>query len=230
MKLKIQMSKLKTTSRILKLFTFTLLLCTLTFTLLAFAIQPVYASNHCASLNDQHVTGQPTNHKYTGNDCAGLAPGHFNRELECIGTTGSRYFVRYCAPAENCEAKYDEPGPAAPAACNRPDIIQSEIGKIFGQINAPQQIQNFGFGATGISKFLSNLITLIYSLAAVVLILMILWGAWDWMTSEGDKEKLENAKRKLINAIIGIMLFAVAFAVIQVLGTFTGFKFFEGQK
>lgn len=191
---------------------------------------PVLASSHCNSKKDQNVAGQPANHKYTGEDCGGLAPGQFNKNLECIGTTGSRYLVRYCAPAENCEAKYDEPGPAAPALCNRPDTVQSDIGKIFGQINPPPAIQDFGFGAKGISKFLSNLITLIYSLAAVVLIFMLLWGAWDWLTSEGEKEKLENAKRKILNAIIGIMLFAAAFAIIQVLGTFTGFTFFEGQK
>ena len=53
--------------------------------------------------------------------------------------------------------------------------------------------------------------------------------AWDWITSEGDKEKIAGARNKIINAVIGIALFAVAFAVISVLGTFTGFKFFEGQ-
>lgn len=105
---------------------------------------------------------------------------------------------------------------------------------VFGTISPPPELQKFigtdSTGAAGISKFLSNLITLIYSLAAVVLIFMLLWGAWDWLTSEGEKEKLESAKKKIVNAIVGIMLFAVAFAVIQVLGTFTGFTFFVGQK
>ncbi|MBI3103502.1 hypothetical protein HYZ05_01020 [Candidatus Daviesbacteria bacterium] len=106
----------------------------------------------------------------------------------------------------------------------------ADIKDTFGTISPPPEIQRFGFGAEGISKFLNNLIALIYSLAAVVLILMLLWGAWDWLTSEGDKEKLESAKRKIINAIIGILLFAVAFAVIQVLGQFTGFTFFVDQQ
>ena len=104
----------------------------------------------------------------------------------------------------------------------------------FGTIKAPVELLPFTSpdptGRVGISMFLTNLVALIYSLAAVVLILMILWGAWDWLTSEGDKEKLESAKKKLINAIIGLMLFAVAFAVIQILGHFTGFTFFVGQK
>lgn len=165
------------------------------------------------------------NHRYNGETCSYSG---FNENKKCIAASGSKYWVYYCAGG--CEVQYDVQANDAPFSCNRPDPGQSEFGKIFGQINAPQQIQNLGFGAAGISKFLSNLITLIYSLAAVVLVLIILWGAWDWMTSEGDKEKLENARKKLINAIIGIMLFAVAFAVIQVLGTFTGFTFFEGQK
>lgn len=82
----------------------------------------------------------------------------------------------------------------------------------------------------GISFFFSNLITLIYGVATLVLIFMLLWGAWDWMTSGGEKEKLESAQRRIVNAVVGLMLFAVAFAVIQVLGQFTGFKFFAGQK
>ncbi len=57
---------------------------------------------------------------------------------------------------------------------------------------------------------------------------MLLWGAWDWMSSEGDKEKLSSAQKKIINAFIGILLFAVAFAVIRILGAFTGFTFFTG--
>lgn len=103
----------------------------------------------------------------------------------------------------------------------------------FGTISPPPQLVPFTSpdptGAGGISKFLTNLVGLIYSLAAVVLIFMLLWGAFDWMTSGGEKEKLESARNKIISAIIGIMLFAVAFAVIKVLGQFTGFEFFSGQ-
>lgn len=111
--------------------------------------------------------------------------------------------------------------------------LLADIKDVFGTISPPPAIKDFTgtdtTGAAGLSQFFSNFITLIYSLAAVVLILMILWGAFDWMISEGDKEKVAAAQRKLINAFIGIVLFAVAFAIIQVLGTFTGFTFFKGQ-
>ncbi len=102
----------------------------------------------------------------------------------------------------------------------------------FGTIAAPSPLAGFlakdPTGAGAISQFLSNFIILIFSVAGIVLILMIVWGAFDWMISEGDKEKVAAARSKIINAIIGIILFALAFAIIQVLGTFIGFKFFKG--
>ncbi|TSC87862.1 MAG: Uncharacterized protein G01um10147_365 [Microgenomates group bacterium Gr01-1014_7] len=109
-----------------------------------------------------------------------------------------------------------------------------EIEAAFGTIGVPHVFRRFietdASGASAISMVLSNLVTLIYSVATIVLIFMILWGAFDWLTSGGDKEKLEHAKSRLINAFVGIMLFAVAFAIIQILGTFTGFTFFAGQR
>ncbi len=109
-----------------------------------------------------------------------------------------------------------------------------DFQKTFGTISPPPALQKFigtdQTGAAGISKLLSNLVALIYSVAVIVLIFMLLWGAFDWITSEGEKEKVQSAQKKIINAIIGMILFAVAFAIIEVLGQFTGFKFFAGQR
>ena len=110
---------------------------------------------------------------------------------------------------------------------------QNTIECKFGTIAPPPAISTFigsdPTGAGGISKFLSNLIALIYTIATIVLIFMLLWGAFDWITSGGDKEKIQEARGRITNAIIGIVLFSLAFAAIAVLGEFTGFKFFEGQ-
>ncbi len=98
---------------------------------------------------------------------------------------------------------------------------------IFGKVNPPDAIKNLGFGSQGISKFLNNLISLIYIIAAVVFIFMIIWGALEWILSGGDKEKVGNAQKRLTNALIGMVLLGVAFAIIKVVGTFTGFSFFS---
>ena len=109
----------------------------------------------------------------------------------------------------------------------------NDVKDVFGTISPPPQLKGIvdkdPTGTGGLNIILTNLVTLIYGIAAVTLVLMLIWGAWDWLTSEGDKEKLAGAQKKIINAFIGIMLFAVAFAVIRVLSQFTGFQFFVGS-
>ena len=107
-------------------------------------------------------------------------------------------------------------------------LADHNIPHTFGTINPPDEIKPFVNrpGGEGISLFFNNLISLIYIIAAVVFVFMLLWGAFEWLTSGGDKEKVASAQRRITNAIIGIVLFGVAFAIIRVIGTFTGFKFF----
>ncbi len=109
----------------------------------------------------------------------------------------------------------------------------SLVGTTFGKIQAPAPLAGFlskdPSGAGAISDFVSRLIILFFSIAGIVLIFMLLWGAFGWLTSGGEKEKLSAAQQRIINALIGILLFSVAFAIIQILGSFTGFTFFAGQ-
>ncbi len=111
--------------------------------------------------------------------------------------------------------------------------LLADVKDVFGTISPPPALQKFigtdPTGSVGISKFLTNLVSLFYIVGGIALIFMLLWGAFDWIVSEGEKEKIHAAQQKIFNAVIGLILFAVAFAVISVLGTFTGFKFFEGQ-
>lgn len=116
---------------------------------------------------------------------------------------------------------------------NTINYCSPNVNKFFGVIKPPpplaKLLEKNQTGAGVISMFLSNGIILIYSIAAVVLLFMIIWGAFQWMTSGGSKEQLAAAQQRILHAIIGILLFAAAFAILQVLGTFTGFKFFKSQ-
>lgn len=127
----------------------------------------------------------------------------------------------YCATGLSCE-----PSKADPTRF----LCQTGTSSAFGKIEPPQAIKNFlgtdTTGASGISKFLSNLITLLYSIASVVVILMFAWGAFDWIISSGEKEKVAGAQKRIFNALVGIVLLAVSFAIIKIFSIFTGFSFF----
>ncbi len=134
----------------------------------------------------------------------------------------------------SCQLHYNKdgtpdipPGKTTQASTCQIDTVQNLFGKILPPNPLQGMLKKDPTGAGAISQFLSNGVNLIYMVAAIVLLFMILWGAFQWLTSGGDKEQLAAAQRRILNAIIGILLFAAAFAIISVLGTFTGFEFFD---
>ncbi len=99
---------------------------------------------------------------------------------------------------------------------------------VFGTLKPPPELQPLVSkgAAGGISLFLNNLITLIYEIAAILVVFMLLWGGLEWILSGGDKEKVGEARKRIVNALIGLAILAVAFAILQVFGIFTGFETF----
>lgn len=76
-----------------------------------------------------------------------------------------------------------------------------------------------------ITKIIRNSIVIIYSIAAVAFVIMILWGATEWIFSGGDKEKLAHARKRITTAIVGIVILSLAFLIINIVGQITGVKF-----
>ncbi len=103
------------------------------------------------------------------------------------------------------------------------------VDDVIGKVEAPTPIAALGPGGKGISTVLNNTIQLIYVAAGIIFIFMVLISGLQWITSGGDKEAVGNARRRLTWAIIGIVLLALAWVIINVIGDITGFQFFEGQ-
>src|SRR3989344_9616137 len=75
---------------------------------------------------------------------------------------------------------------------------------IFGTIAPPQ-------GApTDLGTFIGGAIRLFIIVAGLFLLIYMLWGAFDWITSGGEKEKISKAQSKITNAVIGMFLVIVS--------------------
>lgn len=108
-----------------------------------------------------------------------------------------------------------------------------DLDKLFGTISPPPGIENLvqkggNTAAGGIGAFLNNVIQLIYSLAGVILIFMIIYAAIQWMSSGGDKEAIAKARARIVHAVIGIILLALAFLISKYIGLITGFPSLPG--
>lgn len=65
--------------------------------------------------------------------------------------------------------------------------------------------------------FIGGGIRIFLVVAGILLLIYLLWGAMDWITSGGEKEKLEKARNKITHAILGILVAIFALALFQVI-------------
>lgn len=96
------------------------------------------------------------------------------------------------------------------------------VPKVFADSIIINQPQNTGFRSVG--DFISNALLLALAFGALMVLIMILWGAFEWITSGGDKEAVGKARNRILNAIIGLAILAAAFAIARLIGAFTGLQ------
>ena len=97
-------------------------------------------------------------------------------------------------------------------------------------ISPPKDVDGNPIGYSNLGKFINNIITLAFILAILVVLVMLIWGAFEWIVSGGDKEAVGKARGRIINALIGLAVLAVAFALASVAGTFLGFDILKTIK
>lgn len=103
--------------------------------------------------------------------------------------------------------------------------LSPEAG-VFGKFVPPRAVENLGIGSFGVNNFINIIIRLIFILSTVIFVFMIITSAIQWLLSGGNKEAVTGAQKRLTYAIVGMIVLAIAFAIANLVGQFTGFKFF----
>lgn len=81
---------------------------------------------------------------------------------------------------------------------------------------------NVSQGGTVVGTLISNLVGAIFIFSFIFAFMYLIMGGTDWITSGGDKAKLEHAKDRITNAIIGLIIVAAAWALATLIGQFLG--------
>ncbi len=79
-----------------------------------------------------------------------------------------------------------------------------------------------GQSITNIGDLINILVPFLISLAGVVLLVIILWGGYDLMTSQGTPEKIKNAQAKLTSGLIGFVLLISAYMITRLISYIFG--------
>lgn len=78
-------------------------------------------------------------------------------------------------------------------------------------------------GVSAAGKLVSSLVGGFLFFCVIFAMMYLLLGAMSWITSGGDKTKLEDARNKITNAIIGLVIVAAAWAIMILVGNWLGF-------
>ncbi len=74
------------------------------------------------------------------------------------------------------------------------------------------------------SSLINSILRFVFAIAALLVFFYLIWGGIDWITSGGDKGKTETARNKITSAIIGLIVLAAAYAILQIVLTFLGYS------
>lgn len=75
---------------------------------------------------------------------------------------------------------------------------------------------------TDLGTFVSKSISAIIMVAGLATFMYLIYGGVSWITAGGDKGKIEDARNKIINGVIGLTIVVSAWAIYLLLDYFFG--------
>lgn len=78
------------------------------------------------------------------------------------------------------------------------------------------------FGYTCIGPLISNLIAVAFIVAAIAFFVFLVIGGMEWLTSGGDKAKVQTAQQRISSALIGLTIVAASYAIFLLVTNFFG--------
>lgn len=79
-----------------------------------------------------------------------------------------------------------------------------------------------GFVSAQIDEIIGNVLIIVFSAATLLVLVFLIIGAFQWITSGGDKEAVGKARSRITAALVGLLILALAFVIIRVVGQILG--------
>ena len=73
--------------------------------------------------------------------------------------------------------------------------------------------QGIGYKETEAISVISGIIQFVLSLIGIFFLILVIMGGYQWMTAGGNEETIAKAKKRIINATIGLTLVLAAYAI-----------------
>ena len=77
-------------------------------------------------------------------------------------------------------------------------------------------------GAQDLGTVIQNVLNIIFVISALAVLFMLLYGAFQWITSGGEKEAVAKARGRITHALIGLTVLALSYFIVRVAGSIVG--------
>ncbi|MEA2020221.1 MAG: hypothetical protein U9M98_00620 [Patescibacteria group bacterium] len=81
---------------------------------------------------------------------------------------------------------------------------------------------------TNLGQILSTAIQIALVGAGIVVLLMVIWGGIQYMTSGGDKEAAQTAQKRITAALVGLVIVVSAYAIAVIVEQVFGIQIVSG--
>lgn len=79
-----------------------------------------------------------------------------------------------------------------------------------------------GGGTSEAESFIQNIINIALGLVGIIALIFLIFGGFQYITSAGDEQKAEHAKRIILYAIVGLIVIGLAAATVNFVITAIG--------
>ncbi len=86
---------------------------------------------------------------------------------------------------------------------NQEGFKDDEIPNTFGESGEPEDVRSI----------IANIIKAVLGFLALIFLIIIIIGGFEWMTAGGNEEKVKKAKSRISNGIIGVVIILSAYAI-----------------
>jgi cytochrome bd-type quinol oxidase subunit 2 len=65
-----------------------------------------------------------------------------------------------------------------------------------------------------LAELIGNILGALLSLVGLIFLIFVLYGGFMWMTSQGEKDKIDKAQKIIKNSSIGVVLIMLSYAIV----------------
>lgn len=82
-------------------------------------------------------------------------------------------------------------------------------------------------GEAGFGRLVSQILNIVVVIGALLVFIYLIWGGIEWISAGGDKSKIEKARNRITQSVLGLVVLAAMLALFALLQTALGFEIFS---